>query len=101
VVAQCDFLVHQNGSIIHALAGIYVLRETPGVEQLRSSNMLLMNLKCWLPLMYLDATSLSIIDEKFKARFGTACKTHIQLVDNIRGASGKIRQVVSKVQPVF
>ena len=30
-----DFLIHENGSIIHALAAIYILRETVGVEQFK------------------------------------------------------------------
>jgi len=98
-----DFLVHQNGSIIHALAGIYILRETAGVEQFKiiqqainQFEVLIVTNEFW------DAASLSVIEDKFKARFGEACKTHIQLVDNIPPeASGKTRQVVSKVQPVF
>jgi hypothetical protein len=48
------------------------------------------------------AASLTVIAEKFKARFGAACTTDIQLVDKIpTEASGKIRQVVSKVSPQF
>ena len=30
-----DFLIHENGSIVHALAAIYILRETDGVEQFK------------------------------------------------------------------
>ena len=30
-----DFLIHENGSIVHALAAIYILRETGGVEQFK------------------------------------------------------------------
>ena len=30
-----DFLIHENGSIVHALAAIYILRETAGVEQFK------------------------------------------------------------------
>jgi len=100
---SADFLVHQNGSIIHALAGIYVLRETPGVEQFKIIQHAINEFEVLVATnAFWDATSLPIIDEKFKARFGAACKTHIQLVDHIPPeASGKIRQVVSKVQPVF
>ena len=39
------------------------------------------------------------IQKKFKSRFGNKCKTHIQLVNTIPSeASGKTRQVISKVQ---
>ena len=98
-----DFLIHQDGSIVHALAAIYVLRETVGVEQFKITQaavnefeILIVTNPLWHP------ASLTVITEKFKARFGAACNTHIQLVDKIpTEASGKIRQVVSKVPPQF
>lgn len=98
-----DFLIHQNGSIIHALAAIYVLRETGGVEQFKITQeaindfeILIVTNPFWNP------DSLKVIEKKFRARFGGDCKTHIQLVNKIPPeASGKTRQVVSKVQPQF
>ena len=98
-----DFLIHENGSIIHALAAIYILRETGGVEQFKITQqainefeILIVTNPLWNP------ASLKIVNEKFKSRFGGACKTHIQLVNKIAPeASGKTRQVVSKVQPQF
>jgi phenylacetate-CoA ligase len=98
-----DFLIHENGSIIHALAAIYILRETGGVEQFKITqqavnefDVLIVTNPFW------NSSSLISIDEKFKARFGGACKIHVQFVDNIAPeASGKTRQVVSKVKPQF
>jgi phenylacetate-CoA ligase len=98
-----DFLIHENGSIIHALAAIYILRETPGVEQFKiiqqavnDFEVLIVTNPLWNP------ESLITIAEKFKSRFGGKCKTDIQLVNQIAPeASGKIRQVVSKIQPQF
>lgn len=98
-----DFLIHQDGSIVHALAAIYVLRETPGVEQFKiiqhainEFEILIVTNSFW------SRDSLGIIEEKFRLRFGKSCKTHIQLVNQIPPeASGKIRQVVSKIQPQF
>ena len=98
-----DFLVHQDGSIVHALAAIYVLRETLGVEQFKiiqhainEFEILIVSNSFWNP------AALTVIAEKFKGRFGGTCKTHVQLVDKIPvEASGKTRQVVSKVQPQF
>ena len=98
-----DFLIHQDGSIVHALAAIYVLRETVGVEQFKITQeainqfvVLIVTNPFWNP------ASLKVIDEKFRARFGGECNTHIQLVNKIPPeASGKTRQVVSKVQPQF
>jgi phenylacetate-CoA ligase len=98
-----DFLIHENGSIIHALAAIYVLRETDGVEQFKITQQAINEFEVLIvtnPLW--EPASLKTIEEKFKARFGGACKTHIQLVNKIPSeASGKTRQVVSKVQPQF
>ena len=98
-----DFLIHENGSIIHALAAIYILRETGGVEQFKITQQAINEFDVLIvtnPLW--DPDSLNTIEEKFKARFGRKSNTHIQLVDNIAPeASGKIRQVVSKVQPQF
>jgi phenylacetate-CoA ligase len=98
-----DFLIHQNGSVVHALAAIYVLRETSGVEQFKiiqhainEFEILIVSNAFW------DSVSLAIIEEKFRARFGDACQAHIQLVDQIPPeASGKTRQVVSKVQAIL
>ncbi|NOS86944.1 MAG: phenylacetate--CoA ligase family protein [Methylococcaceae bacterium] len=98
-----DFLVHENGSIVHALAAIYVLRETSGVEQFKITQqaindfeILIVGNHFWQDDAYASIT------EKFKLRFGQGCQTHIQLVTAIPPeASGKTRQVVSKVPAQF
>ena len=94
-----DFLIHQDGSIIHALAAIYVLRETPGIEQFKITQQTLHDFEVLVVCNELwSSDSLMNIADKFKARFGSACITHIQLVKEILPeASGKMRQVVSKV----
>lgn len=98
-----DFLIHENGSVVHALAAIYILRETDGVEQFKITQqainefeVLIVTNPFWNPV------SSKTIAEKFTSRFGENCKTHIQLVNKIPSEpSGKIRQVVSKIQPQF
>jgi len=98
-----DFLIHQDGSIVHALAAIYVLRETDGVEQFKITQQAINEFEILIvanPLW--NSAALTVIEEKFRARFGRACKIHIQLVNKIPPeASGKTRQVVSKVQLQF
>lgn len=98
-----DFLVHENGSIIHALAGIYILRETPGVEQFKLIQHAINEFEILIvPNQFWDHASIAVIENKAKARFGAVCHVAIQLVNSIPPEiSGKIRQVVSKVQPVF
>jgi len=98
-----DFIVHQNGSIVHALAAIYVLRETLGVEQFKIIQQAINEFEILIVCnVFWNSASLTVIEDKFKGRFGSACKIHVQLVTKIpTEASGKTRQVVSKVQPQF
>jgi phenylacetate-CoA ligase len=98
-----DFLIHQDGSIVHALAAIYVLRETSGVEQFKITQHAINEFEVLIVInSFWNPASLKVIEEKFRSRFGRECKTHIQLVNKIpQEASGKTRQVVSKVQPQF
>jgi len=98
-----DFLVREDGSIVHALAAIYVLRETAGVEQFKITQQAINEFEILIVTnSFWNPDSLKIIEEKFRLRFGQGCKSHIQIVNNIPSeASGKIRQVVSKVQPQF
>ncbi|MDD1613812.1 MAG: phenylacetate--CoA ligase family protein [Methylococcaceae bacterium] len=98
-----DFLIHENGSIVHALAAIYILRETGGVEQFKITQQAINEFEVLIVTnSFWNPASLKTIDEKFKSRFGGKCKTHTQLVEKIPPeVSGKIRQVVSKIQPQF
>jgi phenylacetate-CoA ligase len=94
-----DFLIHQDGSIIHALAAIYVLRETPGIEQFKITQQAINEFEILVVCNeHWNSNDLAIIAEKFRTRFGSACITHIELVNEILPeSSGKVRQVVSKV----
>ncbi len=96
-----DFLIHQNGSVVHALAAIYILRETSGVEQFKIIQQAINEFEILIVTnSFWDSVSLRVIEEKFKSRFGQGCNVQLQLVNQIPPeASGKIRQVVSKVQP--
>ena len=98
-----DFLIHENGSIVHALAAIYFLRETSGVEQFKITQQAINEFEILIVTnSFWNPDSLKIIEEKFRLRFGKRCKTHIERVNNIPPeASGKVRQVVSKVQAQF
>jgi phenylacetate-CoA ligase len=98
-----DFLIHSNGAIVHALAAIYILRETAGVEQFKITQEAINEFEVQIVTNpFWNPASSKNIEEKFKSRFGGECNTHIQLVNKIPAeASGKIRQVVSKVPPQF
>ncbi len=94
-----DFLIHEDGSIVHALAAIYILRETEGVEQFKiiqhdinEFEVLIVTNSFW------NSLGQNNIIDKMKARFGKSCQTTLQFVDSIPPeTSGKIRQVISNI----
>lgn len=95
-----DFLVKSDGTIMHALAGIYVLRAVEGVAEfkliqhgLRDLEVLVVRNINW------REDALRKIEIGLKERMGEDVNIRIQLVDNIAPeASGKHRYVVSHVQ---
>ena len=95
-----DFLIHENGSIVHALAAIYILRETIGIDKFKITQQAINEFQVDVVTnQFWNLQSSETIQKKFKLRFGNKCKTHIQLVNTIPSeASGKTRQVISKVQ---
>lgn len=94
-----DFLVHKNGSIMHGLSVIYILRETPGVERFKIIQHKVGEFEIQIvpnPL-WQDAAK-EAITSKFQARFGQDTAVNCLVVDKIAPeASGKTRQVVSHV----
>lgn len=95
-----DFLVKSDGTIMHALAGIYVLRSVEGVAEfkmiqhgLRDLEVLVVRNINW------REEALRKIEMGLKERMGEDVNIRIQLVDDIAPeASGKHRYVVSHVQ---
>ena len=94
-----DFLVRSDGTIMHALAGIYVLRATEGVAEfkliqhtLRDLEVLVVAGARWVP----DRTR--SIEAGLRERFGADTRIIVRVVDAIAPeASGKHRYVVSHV----
>lgn len=95
-----DFLVKSDGTIMHGLAGIYVLRAVEGVAEFkliqherRDLEVLVVRNVNW------REDALRKIEMGLKERMGEDVNIRIQLVDNIAPeASGKHRYVVSHVQ---
>lgn len=96
-----DFVVARDGTVMHGLALIYVLRDLPQVrafkiiqESLDTTRVLLVSVS-GLP----SALRLSIISQ-FRARLGPTVEILIEEVADIPAeASGKHRYVISKVAP--
>ena len=94
-----DFLVRADGTIMHALAGIYVLRATEGVAEfklvqhtLRDLEVLVVPGPGWAP------ERAQAIESGLQQRLGADVRVAVRAVDAIAPeASGKHRYVVSHV----
>jgi len=96
---QTDFLVRADGTIMHALAGIYVLRATEGVAEFKLIQHDLRDLEVQVvPGPRWQAESAQAIDAGLRQRLGDDVRVTVRLVDQIAPeASGKHRYVVSRV----
>jgi len=95
-----DFIVRADGTIMHALAVIYVLRGVDGIEEFK---VIQHDLEClevlvvpngrWTPV------GTAAIEQGLKARLGPGVRIEIRTVDHIAPeSSGKHRYVVSRVE---
>jgi len=93
-----DFVIAADGTVMHGLALIYILRELPGVEAFKIIQESL-TLTC-IDVVASDlneATKADIINQ-FKQRLGSTVNIELRLVARIEAeASGKFRYVISKV----
>jgi phenylacetate-CoA ligase len=94
-----DFVVAHDGTVMHGLALIYVLRDLPEI----SSFKIVQESRERVRVMVVPAKPLTVavrdaIDEGLRARLGRAVTVEIEVVDEIPAErSGKFRYVVSKV----
>jgi phenylacetate-CoA ligase len=96
---QTDFLVRADGTIMHALAGIYVLRATEGVAEFKLIQHALLDLEVLVvPGPRWQAVSARAIEAGLRQRLGDDVRVTVRLVEQIAPeASGKHRYVVSRV----
>ncbi len=95
-----DFLIHQDGSIVHALAAIYIVREIPGIDQFKIVQEAIDHFEVQIETnsQWDQIKNANAIIAGFKKRFGENVKIKILEMEKIPPeASGKFRQVVSKV----
>jgi phenylacetate-CoA ligase len=94
-----DFIVAADGTILHALSVIYVLRELEGVEQfrIRQKTVNKFHIQIVRGSRYKDEYE-SRIREGMRARLRAAVEVTIEYVPNLPPErSGKFRQVISEV----
>lgn len=94
-----DFLVARNGTVMHGLALIYILRDLPQVKAFKIvQESLDMTRVMVVPEERLDDSLARKIEQGFKARLGSDVEIRIEATDAIPAEkSGKYRYVVSKV----
>jgi len=96
-----DFIVAADGTIMHGLALIYVIRDVEGVENFKITQESLEHTR--IELMASEAfapDSLEVIRAGIVQRLGDGVKVDVDLVDDIAAeASGKFRYVMSRVAP--
>ncbi|MGE0335673.1 MAG: phenylacetate--CoA ligase family protein [Gammaproteobacteria bacterium] len=97
-----DFVVAADGTIMHALAVIYVLRATEGVAQFKCVQHSLRDFEVQVvPDSAWESDAAARIACGLKARLGEAVHVDVRCVDHIPAEpSGKHRYVVSHVDPL-
>ena len=94
-----DFVVALDGTVMHGLALIYVLRDLPGIASFKIVQESRERVRVFVvPVRSLTAEVRDAIGEGLRARLGRAVTVEIEDVDDIPAEpSGKFRYVVSHV----
>lgn len=94
-----DFVKAADGTVLHGLALIYVLREIPAVEEFKIVQESITRMTVQIVTSSGDTAHLeSIVTEQFRRRLGNSLVIDFVYVSKIeREASGKFRYVVSKI----
>jgi phenylacetate-CoA ligase len=97
-----DFVVSSDGTVMHGLALIYVVRDLPGVQGFRILQESLRRLEVQVvPGESFDAAVVvPLIERGMRQRLGQDVEVEVRLVERIAPEkSGKFRYVVSRVAP--
>jgi phenylacetate-CoA ligase len=96
---QTDFLVRADGTLMHALAGIYVLRAVEGIAEFKLIQHDVLRVEVLLvPAADWSGESTAAIVDGLRRRLGDDVRVDVRIVEHIPPeASGKHRYVVSHV----
>lgn len=97
---QTDFVVHEDGTIMHALAVIYVLRAIDGIEQFKCIQHTRREVEVLVvPNARWHDGAAAQVERGLRARLGEHLQVRLQVVESIPPEqSGKHRYVVSHVE---
>lgn len=96
-----DFIVAEDGTVMHGLALIYVLRDLAGIELFKivQDTLTKVTVSLVVDAGYVAAND-EVIRTEFTKRLGAGVEVRVEHVENIPAErSGKFRYVVSKVAP--
>lgn len=96
-----DFVYAKDGTVMHGLALIYVLRDLPTVQRFRIEQLTLDETVVQVvPGAGFDQGLIAQIQQAFQRRLGAEVRVRVDCVDEIPAeASGKFRYVLSRVKP--
>ena len=94
-----DFVRAADGTVLHGLALIYVLREIPQIEEFKIVQETLSNITVQLVTTTGDTDLLeATVTDQFRRRLGESLVVKFDYVSKIeREASGKFRYVISQI----
>jgi len=97
-----DFVVAADGTVMHGLALIYVVRDLPGIERFK----IIQHDRMRTEVLVVSGSGYRVeheaeIRKQFRRRLGNEVKIDVEVVDAIpKEASGKYRYVVSNAIPI-
>jgi phenylacetate-CoA ligase len=97
-----DFVVAQDGTVLHGLSLIYVLRDLEGVDafKITQESLELTKVQIVKAMGYQQELAEARITNEFKKRLGSTVNIVIEYPDQIcKEKSGKFRYVISHVKP--
>lgn len=96
-----DFVVAADGTVMHGLALIYIVRDLPGVQSFKIVQESLQHTRLMMVVSpTFDRAQQATIAAGFQRRLGAGVQVDVEFVDRIPAEkSGKFRYVVSKVTP--
>jgi phenylacetate-CoA ligase len=95
-----DFVVASDGTVMHGLALIYVVREVPGIIKFKIVQESIAHTRVFLvPDSRFKSKSIQMIKWGILDRLGSGVRVDVETVDHIPSdSSGKFRYIVSKCQ---
>jgi len=96
-----DFIIAQDGTVLHGLALIYILRDIEGIESFKITQYSLNETTVQIVKnQHYKQQNESKIQQEFQQRLGKTVDINVEYIESIaKEKSGKFRYVVSHVKP--